>query len=190
MSEPTTAATDRPGQSLHAMFLLALIVLCGTAFWGFWSLQDRYDSAALATRDAEEMVRSAEHILQLRGSNGSTSVETPWKPDELRSLIGSAAESAEIKVNDIVEQPTRKLQGVSLQEQPTQVTFRDVSLQQLVRFLHDVSGPKSGLSVTQIRLAGSRDASRGEEWSAEATVSHFSPAEEPKPPAARPGAVP
>lgn len=182
----TVSASSSPGDAGRrrvAALALVVLLLLGAVGWGYLTLDEAVDEAAVAATDLAAARRSADRIVALRGRDAGPGggPGRAWRPEDLRGKIAKAATDGDLPddaLGTIDEQPPRRLSGSAYQERPTQVTLRGVTVPELVGFLYAVLEDAPGLRVTQLRLSAVREpggvaaaAEDGElpRWAAEAT---------------------
>jgi len=156
--------------------LLVLLAVCGLR------LHRSRVTADAAVGNLESCMRLASQIGVLRAAPMHASLQRQSSQD-LALQIDRAAQIAQIAGSAIVRinpQASRRVEDSAILEQPTCVEIRQISLEQLVKFLGELSSSESGLQATSIRLTAPR-ASAGDQqcetWSVEVVLTHliFSP---------------
>jgi hypothetical protein len=191
VTDPLVVRTPARARRAAAGFALAAVLLCGAVGWGYLTMADAADEAAVAATDLAVAGRSADHIVALRGAGGLAATR-PWRPEDLRGKIAKAAAEGDLPedgLGTIDEQPPRRLPGSPFQERPTQVTLRGVTVPELIGFLYAVLEDAPGLRVTQLRLSAGREGVGGREaaddeparWAADVTFSVTTPAADATP---------
>ena len=149
----------------------------------------RYRRAcSIATRATEnlDVCRGiSDQIEAMRAVPAHVSLESQSTQD-LALCVQRASQAAEMAhgaIASITPQTSRRLADTAYLEQNNDLDIRQVTLQQLIRFLNEAIARQSGLRVTSIRLQAprtsdsSRDSTEADIWSSEVTLTHlvFSP---------------
>lgn len=168
-----------PAPGRGALLLVAAAaVLCATSVLGYLALDDARDAAATAAAD---LAASRQAVARILAARGKAAAGAPaGKPIDLRRRIAEAAEAADIDADElgsINEMPPRKIGASAVQERPTQVLFRKVTLEQIITFLHAVTAKFPGLRVTSLTISAGPSLLKGgadtsDEWTADATLSY------------------
>ena len=134
---------------------------------------DQLPISAVTTR-LEKAARAAGFANAAGGSGaeGLTGVELPKTPGAGLAEAGAAAQATGAILR-IGPQPPRRLADSVYLEKPTQVSVRQLTLQQLITFLHDLSDDSSNLWVPSLRIRSSQVATVAGRWDAEMTVSYL-----------------
>lgn len=161
----------------HTIELAILIVgLIGLVFWSGLRLLNQRAAAITAAADLQRCEDLAQRIRTLENkSRLAGAQEIPM--DELARPIEQAARSARIDTAQslvrVVPESPRRIGDSSYKEAATQVQLRQITLGQLVAFLHSASSNGTGLETTSIRLSAPRDQENGEHWTVETTLSYL-----------------
>ena len=70
-------------------------------------------------------------------------------------------------------EPARRVGDTAYKQKPTQVILHKLTLQQLIRFLHTLTGPDTGLHVASLRLTTPRGHDTTNIWNAETTITYL-----------------
>lgn len=128
------------------------------------------ESADAAAADLTGSRASADQILAARARAGATSAGTP-DAQGLRGAIAEAAERAGMELQSIEEQAPRRLGAGGSLERPTRLRTEDVTMPDLITFLHSLTESMPRLAVVEVRLTAPQGARSDDEWAAEATLS-------------------
>jgi len=88
-------------------------------------------------------------------------------------LAAKAALIAPDRVARIWPEPARRVEDTVYKEKPTQILLKDVSMRQIVVFLHTLTTSTSGLWAKSLRLSASRGPEIQDSWSAEVVVTYL-----------------
>lgn len=178
-----------PARRLQFQVLLLLVLLMAATGWAFMRLADRRTAAQDAADQLAEAQQLIAQIEALREKPVLAGVQE-MPPTDLAQLIEQAAQQARLDTAQIVRiwpEPARRLGETPYRQKPTQLLLRNVSLEQLTRFLLQlVQGPYQ-LRVSGLRLsaprslaAGGAGDSGGNRWVAEVTLTYllYSPAQD------------
>ncbi len=156
--------------------LSVLLTVCG------WEMIQAQAAAQAAAENLQRCRQLAAQIEALKTAPAQASLERQ-STQEVATRIERAAQTAGITgsaITRIDPQAARRIGKSAHVQQPTHVEIRQVSLEQLGKFLAELALGESGLETTSIRLSlprGSTNPSPGESWSAEVVLTHlvFSP---------------
>lgn len=136
-----------------------------------------------AEYNAEELADcrlQAGRIRQL-GSRVVRMEDTDSTSREFNRLADQASASAGVprqNIGNITPTPPRRLGETSYQERPVVMLLRQVSIEQLVRFLNELTSGNGGLQVREL-LFTTPPTSGGNQWNVQVTISYliYSPRE-------------
>lgn len=139
-------------------------------------------AAAAAAFNHQKCKRLAAQLEALQAAPTHSSLRRRSSED-LASKVEQAARVAEISPDAIVRinpQASHRVGKSSYLQQPTSVEIRQVSTEQLAKFLQELSSADSGLQATSLRLTAPRTVSgdqQRETWTVEVVLTHvfFSP---------------
>lgn len=142
----------------------------------------RREGARVAAEGLAACRKLGDQIAVLKRIPTHASLESRGRQD-MALAIQRAAQLAHIPDLSIVRVTPlagRRLGKSAYLEQPTTVELQQVSLEQLVRFLRELSNPEQGLTATSLRLTAPRtpgEDRESETWSVEVILTHlvFSP---------------
>jgi hypothetical protein len=161
---------------IHSRLMLSLLiaVMLLSMFWCWGQLSDarRRAEAAAADLIASERIAQRIEIHRQKPSIGASA-----EPHlELSRRIEQAARAAELdaaSLERIGPEQQRRL-GDSAVERTRQVFLRQLTMRQLVEFLHTLSAENPGLQITSLRLNAPRgEEEAGERWRAEVTLTYW-----------------
>jgi len=122
-----------------------------------------------AFADVQECEQLSARIVGVRNlPTVATDQEEP--SGEITGLVEAAATSAGIpaaKLLDIVPQPPARVGDSDYKEKATQVTLKDVTLEQVVKLMHGVVTGRRGLRAKWLRLDARSGEEGGSPWTAE-----------------------
>jgi len=153
--------------------MLALLLL--TVLWSYGQMSASKEAVLSAAQDTAQCRHLADRIGQLQ-HKPSLAGSSELAMTELARLIEQAAAGSEIPGGSLVRitpEAARRIGDSVYKEKPTQVLLRNVTLGQIVRFLHSLTGNDSGLEARQIRLSAPRDQQTGDQWVLEATLGYL-----------------
>ncbi len=96
--------------------------------------------------------------------------------DDMTQRIADAAASASLdekKLIAVEHQKARRIGRTAYLEEPTRLTFKDVSLKEVLTSLYALTGDDPRLHVSYLRLAAPRGEGDPMLWSADATVTYL-----------------
>jgi len=158
-------------------------LLLGTAALGLlagavWSCSFMAGGAAAARSaaqdfgDCQSMAARIESVSRLP----AMARERERVSDEMTGLIERAAKSAGIGTDRIVrispEQPQR-LADSAYKEKPTSVLLRNVTLQQVVALVHDLTSNDEALWAKSVRITAPSPEDAGQDWTAELVITYL-----------------
>ncbi|MEM9420562.1 MAG: hypothetical protein AAGA25_16160 [Planctomycetota bacterium] len=137
------------------LWIALLAAASSTATWSFVYL-NRAKGDELASR--QQMTESLRYAKQINEAEKSPSriSNTEMEVALLARLVEQAADEASIDrhaLDRIWPQPARRIGDSPYQRKTTQLVVRNVSLQQVITFLHELIQAESALSVDQLRLS-------------------------------------
>lgn len=139
------------------------------------------NAAVAAAFNYEKCKQLAARIEDLQAVPAHSSLHRRSSQD-LALKVEQAARIAEIGQNTIVRinpQASHRVGKSSYLQQPTSIEIRQVSTEQLAKFLQELSSADSGLQPTSLRLTAPRILSdqQRETWTVEVVLTHvfFSP---------------
>lgn len=176
--------SDSRRQLLVVVVYAGLSVLLATCGWEMIRAQAAAQAAAENLQRCQQL---AAQIEALKTAPAQASLERQ-STQEVATRIERAAQTAGIAgsaITRIDPQAPRRIGKSAHVQQPTHVEIRQVSLEQLWKFLTEMALGESGLVTTSVRLSlprGSTNATPSESWSAEVVLTHlvFSPEYSPQ----------
>lgn len=157
----------------------ALAALACLGAWSRSQLAAGRQAAQAAAEDLAECQRLADEITRLGTRPQKASLEAR-SATELAKLVEQSAQAAALPQQALVQidpQPARRVGETAYREQATRLELRDVTLRQLVTFLHGLSHDDLGMEVSDLRLRAPRDDKSvqptDETWTAEVTLTHL-----------------
>lgn len=169
--------------NLDRQFSLVLVLfaaLLGVSLWSLSALNGARASAESRGEDLADSRRLAERIISMRREPTLAASAQPRL--ELTGRIEQAAREADLPEGSLdrigAEQQQRLDADTS--RRTRQLFLRDVTLQQLITFLHTLTAEAGGLQIQSIRLVAPRDAREDadDRWNSEVVASYtlFDPA--------------
>jgi hypothetical protein len=164
----------KPMGRKSAMALVAAAGLLALDLWAYCALDQRRETAGQLTADLVACRQLEARINALKEQPplaflGSTQTLS------LGRQLDAAASSAGIPAVNIVRvEPAaaHRLGETAYWEEPTNVSLRAVTLEQLTRFLHQLSSKDSRIHVRDLHL-GATPEEQGERWTAEVTLANY-----------------
>lgn len=150
-------------------------LLCVTAYWNHGRLRQS-QAAVMSGRESLQDCRDAAQTIRMLRRRPAMAGSQEMQLTEITRRIEQAVQTAGASANDIMlirSQPPRRVEDTVYKEKPTQVTLRQVTLQEVVRFLHELTGDDSGLRAGNLRLTAPRDQQTGDTWSVEVTLTYL-----------------
>lgn len=144
--------------------LVAILVAAG---WSFDYLQTGRAAAELAGHDLQDCRLAGSRIEQLRERVPQTQVGGGVEADAGR-VVEDAAKTADVPPASLVRiapQPARRIGQSQLQEQQTSLQLQQVTLRQLLGFLHAAEG--AGLPARSVVISTPTENRSGDAWNAE-----------------------
>jgi len=158
------------------VLLLILAGLLGvTAAWSYGHMAAARRQAAAAASDTAACSQVAAAIGRLAARPKMAS-EHERLAAETTSIIERSARAAGIppeRLARISPEASQRVGETAYKAKPTQVFLKDVTLQQLVVFVHTLMGANEGLNVKSIRLSAPRVEDTNNRWRAEVTVTYL-----------------
>jgi hypothetical protein len=144
----------------------AMIVLSGQY------LQGKRDAAAMAANDLAHCrslaVQVAPEVGRAKGEPAQAMAAS-----DLTRLIEQAAQGAGVlpeALARITPEPAKRLENSTLREEATEVVLQQITLRQLIGFLHAVTSGNSVVGVRSVRLLSPPEEEVGRHWTAEVRV--------------------
>lgn len=161
--------------------LSGLLAFCG------WEMLQAQAAAEAAGENLQRCQQLADQIQTLKAAPAQASLEQQ-STKEVATRIERAAQVAGIAssaITQIQPQAPRRIGKSAHVQQPTHVAIRQVTLEQLSKFLGELALGESVLETTSLRLSmprGTSTATAGESWTAEVVLTHlvFSPEYSPQ----------
>lgn len=172
MSKFVIPKLDQRTIVLIGLLAMGLIV---TAMWSYGRLNESRSAATAAAADLATCGQLAAGINQL-GRQPARAGSHEMQLNELTRRIERSAKSAQIPPDSLIRispDPTSRIGDTSYQKKSTQVLFRQVTLRQIITFLHTVAAQDAGPQTTRIRLVTPRDQKTGDRWTAETTLTYL-----------------
>jgi HPt (histidine-containing phosphotransfer) domain-containing protein len=162
----------------HPLWQAAILAMgfLAVVLWCLWQFQKNQSAAMNAARDLEACVNAASRIHTLRQRPSLAGLEQ-LQSTELSRRIEQATRSANIdparSLLRIVPESPRRLGDSPYKEAPTQVSLRQVTMQQLIGFLYTLTPSDSGLQARSLRLSVPRQTDSSDDWEVEATITYL-----------------
>lgn len=156
-------------QVLLVGITLALLAL--VSIWSVDWMKQQRTAAQLSTTDLHEASNLARTIQTLR-KQPTIATDRNMGAGELGERIEQASRESNLELSSLESvQPRnpRRVDDSPYLHQPTVLRFRDLTLRQLVGFLHHLTD-QSGLHVQSLRLMSPPGAPSDDHWDAEATL--------------------
>jgi len=158
------------------LYLLIGVGLIAADAWCYLGiLGAARDRAASATADAELCQRLARQIMALQAKPAVADTQEQAQ-DQLSARIESDAHRFGITGDNLASidpEPAERVADTVYLEKPTVLQLRQVSLEQLINLLCQISGDGSGLRIKALRLSVPPQNQQGNLWSAEVTVTYL-----------------
>lgn len=165
-----------------------LFISMGFAVYSGLRLRDARSGYTHETHQLVEAQGYAQKILENRDVPQLVS-DREMELTHLARLIERSADQAKVPrqaLDRIWPQPPRRIGDTVYQRKATQLVIRDITLPQVIRFLHGLAVGDSPLRIDSLRLSAPRNSSAThsagrqtnsspsrETWTLEATVSHL-----------------
>jgi type II secretory pathway pseudopilin PulG len=150
----------------------ATLVLSGWAMVGRAGARSR---ARQAQDDLQACRQLQDKIGQLNNLSSRAS-EGARLPEETRSAIEAARKAANMSEQSllrITDEPPRPINETGYKEIATQATLRNVTLEELVRFMHHLSAEPTALTIKSIWLRAPQETKPGDRWGAEMSMAYL-----------------
>lgn len=167
----TLNVNDKP----MVLMALATLVVTILAMWSYGHLHDSQSAANSAADDLAVCRRLAREVINL-DSRPAMAHSQQIHLTELTRHIEQSTKQAKISPNSLVRiwpDPPMRVGDTVYQKKSTQVLFRQVTLRQIITFLHHVASQDGGPKTTQIRLSTPRGDETGNRWTAETTLTYL-----------------
>ncbi|MEZ6192073.1 MAG: hypothetical protein R3C45_12415 [Phycisphaerales bacterium] len=178
ISEPSRIYTKRE----TVLVVGAIVALMLVMLWSYSRLNAAYtraneDGGAWAQSDA-----LARQIQALRDQPTLADDHALQKDDMTRRIANAAAAASleEKRLIAIEHQTARRIGRSAYLEEPTRLTFKDVTLRQVLTTLDALTNDDSRMHVSRLRLTAPRQDTSTESWTVDATVTYliYEPAEQ------------
>ena len=160
-------------QSLLIVMLIAL--LGASALWAHQRMASRQRLAEAAYENLQGSRHCAAQIESIR-RRPAIAADSEAIGGEVQSAIEQSAATAGIeaaRLSRITPESPQRLGDSVYKEKPTRVRLTDVTLEQLVTFLHTLGRRHVGLNARSIQLRAPRPADTGKLWIAEVVITHL-----------------
>lgn len=155
--------------------VVAIVALMLVTLWSYSRLSNAYtraneDGGAWAQSDA-----LARQIQALRDQPTIADDRALQKDDMTRRIANAAAAAAldEKRLIAIEHQTARRIGRSAYLEEPTRLTFKDVTLRQVLTTLDTLTNDDSRMHVSRLRLTAPRRDTNSEFWNVDATVTYL-----------------
>lgn len=155
--------------------VLALVLLALLASWGYYSMASQRGSAQ---RSMQELTDCIDLVAKIKAidQEPKRAQSGVLAHTDLTQRIERAAGSSGIgsdRLDRIDAAAPRRLAKLPYEERPTSVVLKDVTLSQLVEFLHRLGNQAGGLWIKDIALHAPRGEEVGDHWVADVTISYL-----------------
>ncbi len=157
------------------LLVLFLAIAAVTASLAYSNYVDRQEIASRARADLAECSKLAARIQAIQARPQLAS-DKPRQAAETTGMIEAAAKFAKIPSARLVRinpGPLRRLGDSPYKEKPTAVFLKKVTMEQVVVFLHNLTGPAGGLTARTLRLSSPSSADTGNLWSVELELTYL-----------------
>ncbi len=157
---------------LLALLLVASAITAGLAYS---NSDDRREVAKRTQADLAECSKLAARIQAIQARPQLAS-DKPRQVAETTGMIEAAAKSAKIPAGKLVRinpGPLRRLGDSPYKEKPTEIFLKNVTMDQVVAFLHNLTGPAGGLTAKTLRLSSPSSADTGNLWSVDLELTYL-----------------
>lgn len=164
---------ERLAHPLARPAILAILLLAALV-WSYMVLGGYRDAALAAQSDYNHCLRDSARIAACR-QRPAVAAEQEQLAGQTLGMIEAAAKDANIppeKLLRINPEAAQRVGETDYREKPTQVTLKGVTLEQVVRLMHELATGEPGLSAKSIQLTpASPDAA--DSWTAEIVFSYL-----------------
>jgi len=173
-----TNTTNSPRMNTRRELLLilgSLVALVLTALWGYGRLNAAH---ARSVDDGEAWVQSTNLAGQIQALRDQPTLaddhslqETDMTMRIARAVV--AASLDEKRLIAIEHQAPRRIGRTNYIEEPTRLTFRDVTLRQVLTALDTLTKNDPRLHVSRLRLVAPRQDADSKRWTVDTTVTYL-----------------
>ena len=151
---------------------ILLLVLTG---WSYYHLAGSQEAMNWAFEDAAQSRQLALAIQALDNQPSQADSQEMQLQDLTRRIEGSARDAGVAAGNlvRISPQSGSRIGQTPYRKKSTQVTLRDLTMEQVVRFHHTLESQGTGLHVTSLGLTASRLQAVSNRWTVESTLTHI-----------------
>jgi len=159
----------------RTVLLLTILAVCLAAvcYYSYDGMVSCKEAALASANDltlCREMIKSIEQYRH----RPALASEHELLATQTNGLIEKAAMDAGISQKSLVRitpEPARRIEDSPYKEKPSQILLRDVTLKQMVPFVHNLL--TAGLNARAIRLVSPKPEDTGQLWTMEITMSYL-----------------
>ncbi len=155
--------------------LILLGVLCAMTGWSFDRLHKAREEAEVEAATLSQC-RRLEHRIKNLKKGPSLAVNQEMLLTEVNRTIEKAVKHNGItleSIEHITQERSKRYEDTPYKEKPIRFDLHDVTLEELIRVLHELTTGASPLGVSALFLKVPRGEEKGERWSAEASLTYL-----------------
>lgn len=161
-------------QALRVSVAVLMLLVC-IASWSYYTMASHRSTAH---RSAQELTDCVELVAQIKAidQQPKRAQSDVLAHTDLTQRIEQAADLSGIdavNLTRIASSPPRRLAKLPYEERPTSIALGDVTLPQLVEFMHRLGDQAEGLWIKNISLHAPRGEEVGDRWMADTTISYL-----------------
>jgi hypothetical protein len=157
------------------IILISLLACCliAVCYYSYNNMASCRETALASANDVclcRQMVKSIEHYKR----RPALASEHELLATQTNSLIEKTATKAGMSRRNLIRitpEPARRIEDSSYKEKPSHILLRDVTLKQMVPFVHGLLS--AGLNAKAIRLTSPKPEDTGHLWTMEITMSYL-----------------
>lgn len=158
--------------------LLVFAVIAALLLTSLWSLGRWTSAYQRANEDGRAWAQSdalARQIRSLRDQPSLADDHAPQAQDMTRRITDAADDASldEKRLIAIEHQSARRIGRSDYLEEPTRLTFRDVTLGEVLTMLDTLTSGDTRLRVASLRLTAPRQETDPRRWTADATLTYL-----------------
>lgn len=154
---------------------LAVLMLAFVTLWSYGQLHKTHAMATTAADDLAACRQLASKIVSL-DNRPIMAHSQQIHLNELTRHIEQSTKNAKIAPGSLVRiwpDPPVRVGDTPYQKKSTQVLFRQITLRQIITFLHHVATQDGGPRATHIRLLAPRSNAVGSRWTVETALTYL-----------------
>ncbi len=165
----------KQGSNTTRLITLMLLLFTVIAGWSYYHMVNIKRSAIHTSIELSDCLQLAAEIKTMERDPQRAQSDILAHTDLTRRIEGAAG-SVNISsdsLNRIDALPPRPVSKLPYEEHATRVSMDQVTLPQIVGFLHRLSNQTQDLTVKELKLTAPRGEEVGNSWQVDATLSYF-----------------